>query len=228
MRSGSELRMGQVPSWPRCTLPLQFQGILSLATPPPLGCLLAAVPSDAFHWALTHRGTDVLLPERLVLTQAGDHTRWLGPGRGSSSVRWVPSSPGIQVWRGLQGPCPCTCTVGMGLPAWGDREGPARPGSSYAMQLCFVPSGKCRTPPHLPSPSALHTGAGPWPRGPGQAQPSPFCCTPLCPLSPCPASSRASKIIHWTYSTGPWMTPKAWPLAVPVPGVSTSQGRRRR
>lgn len=165
MRSGSELRMGQVPSWPRCTLPLRFQGILSLATPPPLGCLLAAVPSDAFHWALTHRGTDVLLPERLVLTQAGDHTRWLGPGRGSSSVRWVPSSPGIQVWRGLQGPCPCTCTVGMGLPAWGDREGPARPGSSYAMQLCFVPSGKCRTPPpicpaHLPSTQEPAPGPG--------------------------------------------------------------------
>lgn len=97
--------------------------------------------------------------------------------------------------------------------------------------LCYAalfPQGNVGPPPQLPSPSALHTGAGPWSRGPGQAQPSPFCCTPLCPLSPCPASSRASKIIHWTYSTGPWTTPKAWPLAVPVPGVSISQGTRRR
>lgn len=102
-----------------------------------------------------------------MLTQAGDCTRWLGPGRGGSSVRWVPSSLGIQVWRGLQGPRPVPplhLYSRHGAACVGGQGGPC----TFWTFLCYValfPQGNVGPPPpscpaHLPSTQEPAPGPG--------------------------------------------------------------------
>lgn len=105
-----------------------------------------------------------------MLTQAGDRTRWLGPGKGGSSVRWVPSSLGIQVWRGLQGPHPVPplhLYSRHGAACVGGQGGPC----TFWTFLCYValfPQGNVGPPPPAAQPicpphRSRPLAPGPWP-----------------------------------------------------------------
>lgn len=147
--------------------------------------------------------------------------------------------------------CVCGCLAsecGLALPAWacfgphtssrstlysrhrtfpvGGQGGPCMSSVSSPCCAALFPQGKFRTLIAVSNQTALCTETNPWPRGRGQAKillhtSLPFSCLPS-PLGHCILYFGPSAFLHWALDFSIDLS-----LAVPGPGVSTSQEEKR-